>query len=87
MTTIGKGNWVHRQDLAVGKVRDVWYCKDYGVAVKTRLGWFAGNGHACLRGDLGEMPELIEPRVGPCRTHVEAISGYDAAMGAPGRRK
>jgi hypothetical protein len=80
MSLVCDQGWRHRKDLAEGKVRDVWYLKDYGIAVRTRLGWFAGNGHRRLLKDLGEDPELIAPRVGPCASHVEAIERYVEAL-------
>ncbi|WP_437310052.1 hypothetical protein [Sorangium sp. So ce388] len=78
--SIGRSNWVRRRDLASGNVRDVWYASDYGVAVRTRLGWFAGNGKREIFAELSADPELVEPKVGPCATHAEAILGYDERM-------
>lgn len=57
----------------------MWYAKGLGIAVRTRLGWWAGNGHVPLFGELADEPELIAPRVGPCRTAREAIEAYDMA--------
>jgi hypothetical protein len=85
MSLVSDQGWRHRPDLADGAVRDVWYCKDRGIAVETALGWFCGNGHRGFVWDLGEDPELIGPRVGPCASHVEAIEQYREALCA--RRK
>lgn len=80
MSTISERGWRRRKDLADGRVIDVWYAKDLGIAVKTRRGWYAGNGHRAALANMTDEPMLCAPSVGPCRTAAEAIEAYTAAL-------
>lgn len=81
------GRWQPRGYLATNNVLDAYYAPDHGVAIRTRLGWFAGNGVVGTLAEVGADPTLCAPWFGPAETAEQAIEKYEKALADRDRKR